>query len=182
MNGGFLVAVIFCLMFAAVSGAGYIATTISTDGSALLSTSGADENGSFAFRALTVDAARLTRTISGDETESDLVVSGTGPILVSDFASALVRDPDIRERCMFLAAGGDRLLGEASVYTSGILHGGEYELSRDIGGELSGETRVNGSGAVAFGFQGFGNRSYVSRGFVSGNMTLQDLFRYGGRV
>ncbi len=182
MKGGFLVAGIICLLFAVVSGAGYIATTISTDGSAFLSTSGSDINGSFTSRALTVDASRLARTVSGDEIESELVVSGTGPVLVSDFASAIMREPDIRERCMFLTAGGDRPLGEASVYTSGILHGGEYELSRDIGADLSGETRVNGSGLVAFGFQGFGNRSLVSRGFVSGNMTMQDLFRYGGWI
>ena len=182
MNGVFLVAGIFFLLFAAVSGAGYIATTISTDGSAFLSTSGSDANGSFTSRALTVDTARLARTVSGDQTGSDLVVSGTGPVLVSDFASVLMREPEIRERCMFLSAGGDRSLGEASVYTSGILHGGEFELSRKIGAELSGETRVNGSGLVALGFQGSGNRSLVSRGFVSGNMTVQDLFRYGGRL
>jgi len=182
MKRGFLVAGIFCLLFAVVSGAGFIATTISTDGSAFLSTSGSNTNGSFDSRALTVDAAHLARTVSGDETESDLVVSGTGPVLVSDFASVLMREPDIRERCMFLTAGGDRSLGEASVYTSGILHGGEYELSRDIGADLSGETRVNGSGLLAFGFQDSGDQSLVSRGFVSGNMTVQDLFRYGGRI
>ncbi|HWQ64173.1 MAG TPA: hypothetical protein VN429_07125 [Methanospirillum sp.] len=182
MKKGYLVAGLFCLLCAALTGADFIATTISTDGSAHLSTSGSDANGSFAQHAMTVDASRLIRTVSGDETGNDMVVSGSGPVLVSDFASAIVKGSEIRDHCMFLDAGVERSLGDASVYVSGILREGEYDSSRAIGSGLSGETRVNGSGLLAFGFQGTGNRSMESRGFVSGNMSVQDLFRYGGRV
>ncbi|WP_394698595.1 hypothetical protein [uncultured Methanospirillum sp.] len=41
---------------------------------------------------------------------------------------------------------------------------------------------MNGSGLVAFGSAGSGNRSLKTRGFVSGNLSVQDIFRYGGRV
>ncbi|PWR70959.1 hypothetical protein [Methanospirillum lacunae] len=83
---------------------------------------------------------------------------------------------------MFLDAGVERSLGDASVYVSGILRKGEYDSSRVIGSGLSGETRVNGSGLLAFGFQGTRNRAMIIRGFVPGNMSVQDHFRYGGRI
>ncbi len=170
-----------CILFAALAGADYIATTITTDGSAFLSASGSDTNGSFAERAMAVDTARLTRTISGDEPGIDLVVSGSGPVLVSDYASGLIQESESRNHCLFLDEDGERSLGETSVYSSGIFNGAEYAVSRAIGSVLSGGTRVNGSGLLAFGFQGLGNRSLQSRGFVSGNLSVQDLFRYGGR-
>ncbi|WP_319579661.1 hypothetical protein [uncultured Methanospirillum sp.] len=173
---------LICLILAGLAGADYLATSISTDGSAMLATSGSDQNGSFVSRVMGVDAARLVRTVSGDDGVHDLVVSGSGPVLVSDFASTLLRNPEIRDRCIFLDAGSDRSLGEASVYTSGILQKGEYDASRAIGTDLSGETQVNGSGLLAFGSVGSGNRSLKTRGFVSGNLSVQDFFRYGGRV
>lgn len=182
MKKGYLVAGLVCLLFAAFTGADFIATTISTDGSALLWTSGSDANGSFAQHVMTVDESRLIRTVSGDETGNEMVVSGSGPVLVSDFASAIMKGSEIRDRCMFLDAGVERSLGDASVYVSGILKDGEYDSSRVISSGLSGETRVNGSGLLAFGFTESGNRSMKSRGFVSGNMSVQDLFRYGGRI
>jgi len=171
-----------CLILAGLAGADYLATSISTDGTAMLATSGSDLNGSFVSRVMGVDATRMVRTVSGDENEQDLVVSGTGPVLVSDFASMLVKNPEIKDRCIFIDSGGDRSLGEPSVYTSGILEQGEYDVSRAFGSDLSGETRMNGSGMVAFGSAGSGNRSLKTRGFVSGNLSVQDLFRYGGRI
>ncbi|MDD1730420.1 MAG: hypothetical protein LUQ50_15300 [Methanospirillum sp.] len=165
-----------------LAGADLIATTISTDGSALLSTSGSDANGSFASRVMTVDTARLVRTVPGDESGDDLVVSGSGPVLFSDFASALLMGSEVWDRCRFLDTVSDRSPGEVSVYTAGILQGGEFDASRTIDSGLSGATRVNGSGLFAFGFQETGNRSLKSRGFVTGNMSVQDLFRYGGKV
>ncbi len=82
-----------CLILAGLAGADYLATSISTDGTAMLATSGSDLNGSFVSRVMGVDATRMVRTVSGDENEQDLAVSGTGPVLVSDFASMLVKSP-----------------------------------------------------------------------------------------
>jgi len=104
-----------CLILAGLAGADYLATTISTDGTAMLATSVSDLNGSFVSRVMGVDAAHLVRTVSGDDGVHDLVLSGSGPFLVSDFASVLVERPEIMDRCLFLDAGGDRSLGEASV-------------------------------------------------------------------
>jgi len=128
-----------------------------------------------------VDAVRLVRTVSGND-EYDLAISGSGPVLVSDVASAVLKSNEVRDRCVFLDDEGERPVGEASVYTSGILHGGEFDVSRAIGPDLSGETLVNGSGLMAFGSFVSGNRSLRSRGFVSGNLTVEDLFRFGGRI
>jgi len=182
MKREYLIAGLVCIIFAGLAGADYLATSISTDGSVMLTTSGSYPNGSFSSRAMALDSAHLVRTFPGDESGEDLVVSASGPVLFSDYASASVTGPEIMDHCMFLKETGERSLGEASVFTSGILHGGEYEISRDTGSDFSGETQVNGSGLLAFGFQGLWNRTLDSRGFVSGNMSVQDLFRYGGRV
>jgi len=171
-----------CLILAGLAGADYLATSVSTDGSVMLATTGSDLNGSFVSRAMGVDAVRLVRTVSGDEGRHDLVISGSGPVLVSDALSAVLKREEVRDRCVFLDAGGERAVGEASMFTSGILHGGEFDASRAIGPDLSGETHVNGSGLMAFGSLISGNRSLRSRGFVSGNLSVEDIFRNGGKV
>jgi len=174
---------VFSLLIASIAGADFLSTAISTDGSALLATSGSDQNGSFGSRIMTLDQTRLARSVSGDEgMKTDLVAVASGPVLFSEFASGLVRLDDLRERCVFLDGSEKQQTDEASVYTSGILHGGEYDLSRTIGSGFEGITAVNGSGFLGFGSYSSGNRSLESRGFVSGNMTVQDLFRYGGKI
>ncbi|WP_319579007.1 hypothetical protein [uncultured Methanospirillum sp.] len=181
MKRGYVLGGFICLILAGLAGAEYLSTSIHSDGSVMLATSGSDQNGSFVSRALGVDAVRLVRTVSGND-EHDLAISGSGPVLVSDVASAVLKSNEVRDRCVFLGAEGERPVGEASVYTSGILHGGEFDVSRAIGPDLSGETLVNGSGLMAFGSFVSGNRSLRSRGFVSGNLTVEDLFRFGGRI
>ncbi len=182
MKRGYVLGGFICLILAGLAGADYLSTSIQSDGSVMLASSGSDQNGSFVSRALGVDAVRLVRTVSGDEGEHDLAISGSGPVLVSDALSAVLKRNEVRDRCVFLDAGGERPVGEASVYTSGILHGGDFEVSRVITPDLSGETLVNGSGMMAFGSHVSGNRSLMSRGFVSGNLTIQDLFRFGERI
>ncbi|HWQ64949.1 MAG TPA: hypothetical protein VN429_11075 [Methanospirillum sp.] len=174
---------IFCLIIAGFAGADYLATSISTDGSVMLTTSGSDVNGSFTSRALAVDGVNVVRSaLGGESLDSDLSIQSSGPVLVSDYGSVLQMPSDIMDLCKFLDAGSDRSLGEASIFTSGILQGGGYDASRTIDSGFSGSTRVNGSGLLAFGSQGSSNQSLKSRGFVSGNLSVQDLFRYGGRV
>ena len=183
MKGRYLIAGVLFLVLAGLVGADFISTTINTDGSALLTTSGSDTNGSFVSRAMALDTARISRTASGEgDLQTDLAVSGSGPVLFSDYASGLLKTRSLRELCAFLDGSGDQSVGESAVYTSGILQAGEYDISRTIGSGLVGETGVNGSGMLLFGSGSQANRSVTSRGFVTGNMTVRDLIRYGGRV
>jgi hypothetical protein len=183
MKGRFLITGMLFLVLAGLVGADFISTTINTDGSALLTTSGSDENGSFVSRAMTMDTARISRTASGEpDLQTDLVVSGSGPVLFSDYASGLLKTRKIRELCAFLDGSGDQSGGESAVYTSGILESGEYAVSRTIGSGLEGMATVNGSGLLFFGSQSQDNRSMNTHGFVTGNMSVRDLVRYGGRL
>jgi hypothetical protein len=173
---------IVCLILAGLAGADYLSTTISTDGSVMLATAGSDANGSFASRVLSLDTARMSRMVSaGDTLEAVTSVSGAGPMVFSDYSSGKLILPDIREMCTFLDNEHDRTLGESSLYSSGILHGGEYDISRVIGSGLEGESMVNGSGMLVFGSESSDNRSLQSRAFVTGNMSVKDFTRFGGR-
>jgi len=182
MKREYLIAGLVCIIFAGFTGADFLTTSISTDGSVMLTTSGSDPNGSFSSRAMALDSAHLVRAFSGDENGEDLVVSASGPVLFSDYASLLLMKSGILERCRFLDNDTDHPVGEVSVFTSGILQKGEYDTSQVIGADLSGSTKVNGSGLLGFGFQGSDNRSLRSRGFVSGNMSVENIFRYGGKI
>ena len=187
MKKEFIIAGAICLILAGLAGAEYLSTAISTDGCVMLTTAGSDENGSFASRAMALDAADLHRSVSGDaDTQSDLVVRSQGPLLFSDYASALWKRPDLKSMCSLLFTPDNQDHREALTFSSGIVRQGEYLTSRVIGGGLSGETSLNGTGLLAFGSQGEGegegNRSVSGHGFVSGNMSVRDLVRYGGRV
>ncbi|MFH0968574.1 MAG: hypothetical protein V1862_12910 [Methanobacteriota archaeon] len=121
------------------------------------------------------DTSQVSRSVSGEEEMR------SGPILFSEYASGILKITDIRELCAFLSIPYDHDAGEASLYSSGILHQGEYDATRTTGSGLFGMTTVNGTGMVFFGSQSQGNRSMESRGFVSGNMSVSDIVRYGGR-
>jgi len=57
-----------------------------------------------------------------------------------------------------------------------------FAASRVVGSGLTGGLDVNGSGMMSFGSQNNGNNSLRSSGFVSGNMTIRDFVKYGGRL
>jgi len=172
-----------CLILAGLAGADYLSTTISTDGSVMLATAGSDANGSFASRALALDRAEVHRSVSGGaETESDLSVRSAGPVLFSDFASAMWKGSDLSRVCALLRSQDDVNDGEVSVYSSGIIKKGEVDTVRLVGNGLIGQTSVNGTGLLILGSQSRSNRSLENRGFVSGNMSVQDLIRYGLRL
>ncbi len=183
MNGVCIVVGALCFILAGLVGSDYLATSISTDGMAMLATSGEDSNGSFTSRVMTLHPAQMSRSAFGDgELSEELSVQGSGPVLFDEFGSARMQPVRIDERCSFLQQYTDHGLKEASRYLSGILYSGSYESSRQIGKEFSGMTGVNGSGMVVLGSQILGNRSLMSQGFVSGNLSVRDMFRYGGRL
>lgn len=182
MKGEYCALALICLVISGLAGADYLATTISTDGSVMLTSAGSDANGSFASRVMASDRAEVHRSVSeSDETESDLSVRSSGPMLFSDFASAIWKGSNLNKVCTLLAGQDDPSDGEVSVYSSGIIKG-EVDTVRQVGSGLSGQTSVNGTGLMVLGSQSERNRSLGSRGFISGNMSVQDLFRYGGRL
>ena len=182
MKGEYLALALICLAILGLAGADYLATTISTDGSVMLASAGSDANGSFASRVMASDRAEVHRSVSGsDETESDLTIRSAGPMLFSDFASVILKGSDLNKVCTLFAGQDDRNDGEVSVYSSGIIKG-EVDTVRQVGSGFSGQTSVNGTGLLVFGSQSESNRSLENRGFVSGNMSVQDLFRFGGRL
>jgi len=183
MKKGYIIAGMAFLLIAGVSAAGYHATTISSDGCMMLKSSGSDENGMVASRVMTVDNAKISRTTEDDQDiEEDLSVSGTGPVIFDGFVSGVTRIPDKISRCSFLDEQNEKIIGDTTGVVSGILQSGDVDISRTGGEYISGMTAVNGSGMVYLGTQITGNRSMAGRGFVTGNMTLRDLFRYGGKI
>ena len=183
MNGGCIIAGAVCFIIAGLVGADYLATSINTDGSVMLATSGSDANGSFASRTLALDSAQVSRSFTGsDEMNADLSVRAAGPVLLSDYASGVLGQDEIRKLCTFLDMPSYQQTREASLFLSGIVDQGEYETSRTIGSGLAGISGVNGTGLMIFGSQGQGNRSLQSHGFVSGNMSVRDIVRYGGKL
>jgi len=171
-----------CLLLAGPLCADLIATSISTDGSVMLKTTGSDENGSFASRILSCDESRVSRT-TGDESglDEDLTVRSSGPTLFSGYADALLSTSGIKTICALLDTP-QVPEGSAEVYTSGIIQGGGYSSSHTIGPGLSGMTAVNGTGLLLLGSGEEGNRTLRSAGFVSGNMSVQDMVKYGVKI
>ncbi|PWR69704.1 hypothetical protein [Methanospirillum lacunae] len=164
------------VILASLTGAEYLGTTISTDGTILLSGSGEDANGSFASRVITVGVSELSRIITGEESGVGISVTGAGQALFSDYTTGNSVSP-LTPVCVFLTR--DSVTGDsrADLFTSGILEHGVYTMSRVSGSGLSGETLVNGTGLMILGSEIQGNDTTGSEGFVSGNMTIHDLVR-----
>ena len=183
MKRGFCIAGLLFLVLAGFVGGDYLSTTIRSDGSIMLTASGSDVNGSFAFRVMTQGPGFVSRSIAGEEDmKTDLAVHSDGSLLYSDSATTRLMQPGIRELCAFLQAPFEHEIGESSLVVSGILHHGDLDASRIIGPELNGLTAVNGSGMLLFGSGSRENRSLSGRGFVTGNMTVSDMVRYGGKI
>jgi hypothetical protein len=85
MNRKFILSGGIFLVLAAFVGADFVSTSISTDGSIMVASSGNNENGSFASRVMSVDSSQLSRTITGDEEyQTDLIVKGKSTTFASD--------------------------------------------------------------------------------------------------
>ena len=103
MNWIFLVSGGLFLVLAGLVGADYLSTSIVTDGSFVLASSGQTANGSYASRVMAADASEITRSISGGESlVSDLSVKSSGPVLVSDYASGKSALIPERLACVFI--------------------------------------------------------------------------------
>jgi len=89
MNWKYVVSEGLLLVLAGLFGAAdYISTSITTDGSFLLASSGQTENGTYVSRVISVDASEITQVLTGDDSlAADISVTSSGPILVSDYAS-----------------------------------------------------------------------------------------------
>lgn len=152
MNKEFIISGFVFLVLAGLAGADFISTSISTDGTMLLASSGHNDNGSFASRVMTVDQSDLSRSISGSEIlETDVSVKGSGPLLVSDYASGVQRAITDPAACVFLTEDRVQVKGTSELYTTGILNRGNYAISRKIDSGLTGGTDVNGSGMMSLG-------------------------------
>jgi hypothetical protein len=131
---------------------------------------------------MTLDPAELSRSVTAnEELFQELVVQGKGPVLFADYGSDRTQPVRTVERCSFLQQYTDQGLGEASRSLSGILGSGTYASSQRIGDGLDGMSDVKGTGMVVLGSEILENRSLKSHGFVSGNFSARDIFRYGGR-
>jgi hypothetical protein len=182
MNWKFVISGVTFLVLAALVGADYLSTSILTDGSFVLASSGQTDNGSYASRVMAADASELTRSLTGGESlVSDLVVKSAGPVLVSDYASGKAGSIPDPLACVFITHIQE-LEEESELYSMGILNKGMFAASRVVGPGLTGGLDVNGSGMMSFGSQKIGNSSLRSSGFVSGNMTIRDFVKYGGRL
>ena len=123
-----------------------------------------------------------TKPEDADSLAADISVTSSGPILVSDYASGrgVTTLPDTIA-CVFTKYVLNRDL-ESELYSMGILSKGRYATSRVAGPGLTGGMDVNGSGMMSFGSHVVGNSTMRSSGFVSGNMTIHDFVKYGGKL
>ena len=171
------------LIFAGIAGAEYLSTSISTDGTLILASSGQNENGSFVTRIMAVDESELSRMVTGGEKfQTELSARGSGPILVSDDVTGkefILTNP---ATCIFLTDERVRAIQHSNLYTAGILKKGTYVISRNTGSELTGTTEINGTGMMFFGSSTNGNNTMQTSGFASGNMTIRDFIKYGGKI
>ena len=183
MNWKYVVSGGFLLVLAGLFGAAdYVSTSITTDGSFLLASSGQTDNGTYASRVMAADASEITRSMTGDDSlAADISVTSSGPVLVSDYASGKSALTPDSLACVFIRhiQGQEE---ESELYSMGILNKGNYASSRVVGPGLTGGLDVNGSGMMSFGSQKFGNDTLRSSGFVSGNLTVRDFVKYGGRL
>ncbi|HWQ64627.1 MAG TPA: hypothetical protein VN429_09450 [Methanospirillum sp.] len=163
------------LILASLTGAEYLGTTISTDGTVHLCGSGEDANGSFVSRVMTVGSSELSRIITGEDSGTLMSVHGTGPVLFSDYTTKDRVSP-APLACVFLV---DRNNAESRshMFASGILERGSYTMSRVSYPDLLGESLINGSGFILLESGSEGNTTSGSEGFVSGNMTVHDTVR-----
>ncbi len=177
-----LLAALLCLLLAGPLCADLIATSISTDGSVILKTTGSDENGSFVSRVLSRDESMVSRT-AGDESglDEELAVRSSGPTLFSGYADALLSTSGMKTICALLDTPRETK-ESAEAYTSGIILDGGYTSSQTIGPGLSGMTAVNGTGLLLLGSGAGRNRTLMTAGFVSGNMSVQDMVKYGVKI
>lgn len=183
MNIMFIIAGGIFLVIAGLAGADLIATSINTDGFASLSTSGTGDNGSWTSHAMGVDQTELVRSISGERgMPSTLSIHGIGPVLFSEYAEAVERAEETVNHCVFQGPEDGDTFGLASMYTSGILKNGMYDITRSQDSGLFGESSINGSGLLILGSKSKANQTLSSHGFVTGNMTVSDIVRYGGRL
>ena len=103
MNWIFLVSGGLFLVLAGLVGADYLSTSIVTDGSFVLASSGQTENGSYASRVMAADESEITRSMTGGESlVSDFSVKSSGPVLVSDYASGKSALIPERLACVFI--------------------------------------------------------------------------------
>nr|WP_319537818.1 hypothetical protein [uncultured Methanospirillum sp.] len=161
------------LILASLTGAEYLGTTISTDGTFHLYGAGEDENGSFVSRVMAVGTSELSRIITGEDSGIGLSVHGTGPVLFSDYTTK-DRVYPATPACVFLTADRINAPGRSHMYTSGILERGTYTMSRVTDPDLVGESLINGTGFIILESGSEGNSTSESAGFVSGNMTVHD--------
>ncbi len=172
MQWHYLVSGSVLLILASLTGAEYLGTTISTDGTVHLCGSGEDSNGSFASRIITVGASELSRILTGDKPGIGLSVQGSGPVLFSDYA-ANDRISPARPTCVFLV-DPDTGSRRSHMEVSGILKSGSYTMSRVSDPDLFGESLMNGNGFIRLESGDESDTSSGSEGFVSGNMTVHD--------
>lgn len=79
---------LFLVLAGLFGAADYVSTSITTDGSFLLASSGQTDNGTYASRVMAADASEITQVLTGDDSlAADISVTSSGPILVSDYAS-----------------------------------------------------------------------------------------------
>jgi len=177
-----VIALILVLVAGGLGTAGYLSSSISSDGVVLLRTTGEYQNGSYASSVLATEPGEVTREVSdGYEMQTALSVRGEGPVLFDEYMASILRFPDPGDLCRFLWPGPENEMSTEQ-YASGILDRGSYESIRTIGSEPVSVMGVNGSGMVSFGVFGYGNRTMTSRGFVAGNMTVHDITRFGGKI
>ena len=103
--------------------ADFVSTTINTDGALLVASSGHDNNGTYAAHIMSVGDTKAARMVSTNEQiESELSVTGNGPLLVSDYASskdmAQVMD---RIQCVFAEHVEAEPDTYSDMYTAGIM-------------------------------------------------------------
>jgi hypothetical protein len=148
MNWKFVVSGGMFLVLVALVGAGYLNTSITTDGSFMLASSGQTDNGTYASRVMAADVSEITRSMSGGESRvSDLVVKSAGPALVSDYASGKAGPVPDPLACVFITHIQEQE-EESELYSMGILKKGMFVASRVVGPGLTGGTDVNGSGMM----------------------------------
>ncbi|PKL60174.1 MAG: hypothetical protein CVV33_04040 [Methanomicrobiales archaeon HGW-Methanomicrobiales-4] len=183
MKVGYIIAGLVVLMLSGLTGIDYMSTSISTDGTCMLAGFGHTDNGTYASRVMTVDQSEISRSIlAGEGLETDISIRGTGPVLVSEYASGRsVPLPDTIA-CVFLDEMEKQAAQRSEMYAAGILNKGTYTSSRVLGTGLTGGTDVNGSGMLDFGSRIGGNTPVGSRGFVAGNMTVRDFLKFGGKL
>ncbi|KAF5086905.1 hypothetical protein DSECCO2_51960 [anaerobic digester metagenome] len=154
-----------------------------TDGSFLLAISGQTDNTIYASRVMAADASEITQVLTKDDSlAADISVTSSGPFLVSDYASGrgVTAHPDTIG-CVFAKYVLNRK-PESELYSMGILSKGRYATSRVTGPGLNGGMDVYGTGMMSFGSHVVGNSTMRSSGFVSGNMTIHDFVKYGGKI